>query len=520
MGRVLTNNTNWQFAIEQSLGVLPGSPSWKQLEPNAISAFGAAITTVARTPISQNRQRRKGTITDLDATVELEADLTLDLVDDFYEGFLFSVAVNKNLQFLGAPAVASTNDYTVPALSALQAGKLHFNSGEASLLWAQGYVNAANNGLRILNVQPASTDTILQVGQTLVAETAPSNARIEIAGIRCLTNSDLTITRTAGSPNTATIVSAAALNFTTYGLTLGQYIHLGGLTSTTQPNSLVGFGRIIGISATTLTLDKLSGTLATGSSPENPAKNIDILFGTFCRNVPVSSAEFLERSYQFEGSYPNLFETTPPTPVAEPDGYEYALGQFANQMTLELPLADKATATISFVGTDVEPPVDGGSRKANADTPRAPSRTEALNTSADIARLRVTGVDESGLTTDFKSLTLTIANNVTPEKVLGLLGARFLNFGTFEVSLETSVLFTSPAVIAAIRANTTVALDALLRNNDGGVFIDIPNMTLGDGAREFPANETVLASLSGQAFGDSRFNISMSMSTFPVLPTT
>ena len=85
MGRVLTNNTTLSYAVEETLGVLPGSPTWFILEPNSIGTYGATITTVARSPVSQNRQRRKGTVTDLDSAVEWEGDLTLSHFVDFIQ---------------------------------------------------------------------------------------------------------------------------------------------------------------------------------------------------------------------------------------------------------------------------------------------------------------------------------------------------------------------------------------------------------------------------------------------------
>jgi len=519
MARTLTNNFSLAYAIESTVAVLPGSPEWRLLEPNTINAFGANISTVARTPISKNRQRSKGTITDLDAAVEFESDLTMNAALDFLEGFAFSTAVNDDTSFEGAAAVATTDDYTVPALVAANAAKIQFTSANiTSLLYARGYTNAANNGLKTVLVQPVATDTTLQVAETLVTETAPTNAIVEVCGVRVLATSDLTITRVTGPPDTATIVSAASVDWTTLGLTVGQFVHVGGTAAVNQPDDLVGYGRIITITATTLTLDKLNGTIETGSSPENPAKVIDILFGRFIRNETVDATGFLERTFQFEGTYPNLFETTPATPVAEPDGHEYTLGAHCNQLSFNLPLTDKATLSYGFVGTDAEAPVDGGSRKTNADTPIEPLQVEAINTTSDIARLRVTEADETGLTTDFKSMTITLNNNVSPEKVLGTLGAAFVNTGTFEVSMETQVLFSSAEVIAAIRANTTVTMDFLLANNDGGIYVDIPSMTIGGGNREFPVNETILASLTGEAFADPTFNTSLGLSLFPITP--
>src|SRR6056297_3642499 len=90
MSRVSTNTVGLAYAIEDSLGVLPGSPVWKSLEPNDISTFGATISKVSRNPISKDRQRKKGTTTDLDSSVEFPHDLTMESFIDFMQGFCFA----------------------------------------------------------------------------------------------------------------------------------------------------------------------------------------------------------------------------------------------------------------------------------------------------------------------------------------------------------------------------------------------------------------------------------------------
>ena len=71
-----------------------------------------------------------------------------------------------------------------------------------------------------------------------------------------------------------------------------------------------------------------------------------------------------------------------------------------------------------------------------------PAETAAFNTTADIARLRITDVDELRNHNRLQeSLTLNLSNNVSPEKVVGQLGAKYVNFGNFEVGLEAQLIF-------------------------------------------------------------------------------
>lgn len=492
MGRILTNNVSLAYSIEATFGVLNPSGEWKLLEPNDISTFGSTITTVPRSPISKTRQRRKGTVTDLDSAAEFEHDLTKEAFIDFAEGFVF--AGFKGVQLAGRPTAVTTSAFTVPSGSVLNTNDLVF---------AKGFPDAANNGLHVVNGTPSATS--VPVSTTLTADAAvptEQNATLVIAGRRgAIGDLDLDVTSGVG-----TLTSAATEDFTTWGLELGQLIHIGGLTASEQFSAGAGYMRITSITATTIVGDKLSSTLATDPGT---GETIDILFGRFLKNVATDNASYLERSYQFEASLPNLGS-------AAATRYEYSLGNFANTMAIALSLADKALVTFGFIGTDTQVPTS--TRATNAATPTVVRQSAAYNTSADILRLRIQKVDETGLTTCFKDVTLTLNNNVSPEKCLGTLGASFMNVGNFEVNLEGQILFTEELVATAIRENQTVTMDTLLKNDDGAICIDIPAMTLGGGDKEFPVNESVLMNLSGEAFGDDTLDTSIGISMFPTVP--
>jgi hypothetical protein len=519
MARVLTNNTQLNFAIETSLGVAPTS-GWKQLEPNSIDTFGAEITTVAREPITKDRQRRKGVTVDLDSTVEIEHDLTIDAFTDFVEGFMFASGVNTDMT-MPSTAVTGTNSFTVAAQSAAQGAKWQWVTlNKGSLVYARGFTNAANNGLHVLAADVASTDTSITVGSTLVNETAPANARVELAGMRMLAGAgDLTWDWTTGSPHTAVLTSAADQDFTTLGLTVGQFMHIGspdgsgGVTNAFEnsvANDMYGYCRITAITALTITFDKMDTALRADDAVA-PTTAVDLLFGDFIRNVDVDDSDYLEQSYVFEAVWDNL-----QNPTGTGDEYEYALGNYANEMAFELPLAEKAIMTFGFIGTDTDVPTTV--RKTGPSTALEPVGTGAFGTAGDIARLSLTEIDETGLSTDFKSLTMTFNNNVSPEKVLGTLGASYMNTGIFNVDIEAQLLFTDSDVTTAIRNNTTVGISFGVDNDDGGIMVDVPSMILTDGARELPVNESVLINTTAQAFKDTTLGYSIGISTFPFVP--
>lgn len=486
MARTLTNNLSLAYAIEQTLGVLPGSPAWKKLEPNTLGSFGSETTTVSRSPISPDRQRRKGGITDLDSMVELEADFTLEHFLDFAEGFCFST-------FKGAaaliPTATTVSGYTVPVSTILPAN---------TLVVARGFTNAINNGLKTVGAGGTTTNVAVT---GLTAETPPvtQNPTLEVAGVIGAVG-DLTI-------NAAGNLASTTLNFTTLNLVVGQWIYLPTGTNGFANVANNGFARIVAIATNILTLERKSQVFVTDTGA---GKQIQVFFGRFVRNVATDHADYLERSFQFEAAYKNLQDPGPG------DEYEYAKGNYCNEMTFNLPLADKATISFGFVGTDTAVPTTV--RATNAANAKQPVQTSMLNTTSDIARLSVNKVDESGLTTDFKSVGLTLNNNVGGEKVVGTLGSKYMNTGNFEVDLESQVLFTKSAVLSAIRNNDRVNFHFALKNADGGAVTDIPSMTLGDGSRDFPVNESIALNLTAMAYKDPTLGYSISFSVFPYLP--
>jgi hypothetical protein len=524
MARVLTNNVSLAYAIESSIGTLPGSPTWRVLEPNDIGRFGAEITTVARRPISKNKQRRKGTVTDLTSGVEFNGDLTMSAFQDFAEGFVFAEWANTEfyLRATGAvnppSATATTDVFNIAAASTLLGGKLVYALGGAkSLLFAKGYAQSANNGLHVLDADVAPTDTTASVASTLVTETPPTSASLVVAGVRVI-DADLTFTK---SGSTATLVSAADItNWATLGIQAGMFIHIGSADangavqnalSDSTADDTYGYARVSSVSGATLNLDKLDPNLA--ASADNSGTGVaDILFGRFLRNVAVDADaddnRYLERSFQFEATYPDLGGVGT-------DKYEYAAGNFANEMSLNLPLADKATVDFGFVGTDTEPPTT--TRATNADSAILPNKVVALNTSTNIAVLS-TDVVSAVSDVCFKSLTLTINNAVTPEQCLGTLGAAFVNSGILEVSLSGQMLFTDSAIVSAVRNNTTVTFLAIIANEDGALCLDLPSMTLGGGDKEFPVDQSVLVNLTGETFEDATLGTSIGISMIEGVP--
>ena len=531
MGRVLTNNTSLRVAIEASTGALPTEPQWTILEFDTVTAYGAVITTVPRRPIGTGRGRQKGIVTDLDSSVEYETDITMESLLLFGEGFMFAEYANVEFdrkETYGSPSLPSpprvdgtTDDFDIDAASATLAGKVQFNgvSGIASLVFAKGYNNAANNGLHVLNADLAASGTAIEVASSLVTETSPpANATLEVVGIR---NDDLPLAVNADLVS-GTITTAGDVDFTTLGLFVGQRFQLGSPDSTgTAQNvptiaatNIIGRARITALTATVITFDKGDeGIGAGGTGSSSGSETVDLMYGRFLRDRPVTSDStddrYLERTYHFEGSFPGL------APNGTDTEYEYALGNFGNSLEINKPLTDKVTGSFGFIGTNSDPIT--GTRKSNAGIARQPLRKAGFATGPSIASI-TTDVTSSASEVCFKSLTSTILNNVSPEKCLGTLGARFVNAGLFQFDIEGQMLFTNKAIVNSIRDNSTVTFAWEFANEDGVAAFDVPAMTLSGGGREYPVDQSVLVNITGASFTSNTFGYNLSISFFGAAP--
>lgn len=524
MGRVLTNASSLRAAIEASPGVLPGSPLWHVVEFDNIGAYGATITTTPRRPVRLLRGRQKGTPTDLDSVVEFETDLTWSAIALFGEGFFFAEWANVEFNLrngTGAPTVVggSPTGYTISAASALLAGKVQQAAGGvATLVWAAGYLNAANNGMKALTADLATSGTVVTVSGLVTETSPPANASVHVAGVR--TVNDLTVT--VALDGTGSIVSAADItDFTALGVFPGMLLHVGGVdTDRTVLNAptigaapAFGYVRVRTSAGGTVTFDKATPTLlAGGAGSSSGSETVDLLFGQFARNVTGESnandTRFLERSYHFEVAYPGLGS-------GGATEYEYAGGNYCSDLTIDLPLTGKATMSFGFLGTTTDPIT--ATRKTNAAAAVSPLRTAAYSTAIDLVSI-TTDVVSAVSDVCFKSMSLNVVNNAAAEKCLGTLGARFVNFGLFQFDIEGQMLFTNKAIVNAVRDNTTVTLATILRNQDGAIGFDVPELTLSGGGREFPVDQSVLVNLTGASHTSSFFGFDASLSILPVVP--
>lgn len=504
VNKIDSNITGLAYAEEAVLGSLPGensqpgSPVWNRLNPNSYNDFGGEIITVAPNPINPSRQRRKGVTTDLNASGGINHNFTFANLTDLMQGLLFADIREKGYE---EPTGVTGTVYEVASTTGFLVG---------SLIKGQGFTNAGNNGLDVVTAVVA--DTSVAAAQTVAEGSPPARSNIRVVGFEAATG-DIDVNVSGSLP----ALTSTVLDFTTLGLVPGQWIFIGGDAASSGFTNAAnnGFKRIRSISTNSLTIDKSDSAMVAETAA---AVDLRLFFGDVLRNE--TGALIKRRSYNVERTLGAPDDASPAQIQSE-----VLVGAVPNEFTLNIPAADLLNADLSFVATD----------NVQRDGPTGPKQTGVLesfpakeyNTSSDVTRIRLSSVSDTdeAPTALFAFVTegsVSINNNVTPNKAVGVLGAFDVTAGTFTVSGSLTAYFADVAAVQAVRNNSDVTLDIGFARDNQGIVFDLPLIALGDGRLNIEVDQPITLPLTTDAASgqdiDSNLDHTMLITYFNYLP--
>ena len=507
--KIDSNVTGLAYADEETatIGTLIASPIWYPLEPNGYNDFGGQVTTVARNPINPSRQNKKGVTTDLDASGGFGQDLTQTNLTRLLQGFFFADRREKATTLpLNATQISITS--VTAALDDYNAASGLDAFAADDLVVCSGFTEPANNGLKHVATAGA---TAITVAEALVDETPSATAAfIEHVGFEFGSGEvDIDVS----SQTYPRLVRASGTkDMTDFGLVPGEWIYVGGDAApdlfVTASNVNNGFCRVRAVAATYIEFDKTERTMA---DETGTGLTIRIFFGHVIKNES-AAANIVRRSYNIERTLGD-------------DGVgtqsEYLVGAVPNELSLQIRQADKVTVDLGFVATDNEQRtgtvgVKSGSRPSLTDDP-------AFNTSSDFSRIKMNIVDTAGTTNPtalfafLTELTLTINNNIQPNKAISVLGAFDVSAGQFSVNGSVTAYFADTTAVAAVRNNEDITLDFALVKNNAGIIFDIPLIALGEGRLNVEQDQPITLPLSLDGAEGSN-NHTLLFNEFPYLP--
>lgn len=532
VNKIDSNVTGLRFAEESAaIKVLPTAPAnqiWYPLEPNEYNDFGGQVSTVARSPINPARQRKKGGAVDLDASGGFQSDLTQENLQRLMQGFMFAdfrEKANTNgfgreatYNAAGAVDVASTKitisnvdgtteDYDTAG--DFTAGSQPFRVGD--LIFARGFTNTANNGLKRATAVAA---TAITVAEDLVDETPPAAAQLTTVGFQFDTG-DLDVDASSGFPRLTTTTK----DLRELGLTPGEWIYIGGDTAATAFTNVAnnGFKRVRSIAQNEIVLDKSDQAMVTEA---DTTQTVQVFVGRTIKNE--SDPDLIKRrTYQFERSLGANDNSDLTLQQAE-----YLVGALPNELTFNIGTADKVTVDVGLVAVDsttIDENTTGAdtiksaaAAAAGSVSANSPPIVEAdlFNTSSDVQRVALTQLEDGvenpePLFAFVQEFSLSINNNVTPNKAVGVFGAFDVTVGTFQVDANATAYFADVAAIQAVRDTVDVSFDWHFVRDNGGVSFDLPLVTLGDGRPNVAQDEPITIPLSNEAATGAKVNATL-----------
>ena len=502
--KIDSNGTGLRYSLETSIGVANGSAVWYALEPNEYNDFGGEFAQTSRRPINADRQRRKGTITDLDAAGGFTSDLVQNGLQDLMQGFFFADFRRKGEEVVTLVDIDAGNpdEYEVASNAGFVAG---------TLIKGSGFTNAANNAFNLVTAVTAGTVEVAT--GLLVAETPPAGAKITAVGYQSAAG-DIDVVN-SGAPALPTLTSTT-LDFTTLGLIPGEWVFIGGdsagLRFVTAANNC--WARVYTVAANVLTFDKTSSTMVTEA---NAANTIQLFFGRVIKNEATQSLQ-VRRTFQLERTL-GVPDDALPAEIQS----EYLVGAVPNEATFQFSTADKAMVELMFMATDHEQRT--GATGVKAGTRPALGAEDVYNTSNDFSILkmhildRTAGANPTALFAFLQEFELSVNNNVSANKAISRLGAFDMTAGVFEVGGSATAYFSNVTAVAAVRNNSDVTMHGIVVKDNAGLAIDIPLIALGDGRLNIEIDEPVLLDLEMPAAADEVFNHTLLMVFYDYLPT-
>ncbi len=474
----------------------PPTTGWLNLEADAVGDPGPDYKKMARAPFTITRQLRRPFVAGLDCALTLDVDAIKDHVDFFGPAIFKSNWKHSGGQdqSFHRPTAATATGFTVGTLGGYPDG---------TLVVSRGFANPENNGVFV--VAGASGAEITVVGGLTAEATAPDNASVEFCGFQ-FAASDAELD--ADGNFITTIKDLTQLDIFDH-----QFVYLASANEVDVPHvfdndEYYGFAEVLSSAAHKLTFRRRGWTV--GAADDGDGKTIRLFFTKWIRNVA--------RSHDDENLVSHAFEVTYPGLAAGPaDAYEYLLGYMLDQVTFDIPAEGKVAMQMTFIGKTASDP--DAAREDGPETAINVVTSLALSTSADIKRLSVDNLDESGLMTDFENLKIMLKNNISPAKAVGHMGNRFTPLGVFQAETQAEVFFTTPEMVVAVSDNRILRLAAGMRNTDFGLVLDIPSMGAMKSPKKIEHNKLITVSSEIHGHMDSSSMFTAGMSVFAFLPT-
>lgn len=494
------------YAIEECPGQLPSSGVvWTRVEPSGYSDFGATLTIGERTAGSVIRRAQRGSITGVEASAGWNADYTPTGGHDEMAALALRAGVQTRARQNISLTTAST--ITVERGAAFGVGALVRITGSSS----------DNNNSLILRVNGVTGNVLtvasLTAGKTLAAiPSGGQNGRVthvgNVFGIGNLrlevTANSVSLARSSGTVNLSTAL----------GLSVGDWIYVGGDTTASRFTSGGFFGRVSTLSETAIGFSRITGAQPTQDA--GAGKEIEIYLPRRVRD-PVVSSEVLTRTVTWErtlGKTDTLHESA-----------EYVTGAALDEMEISAPSNENITVSYTFAAADAE--VTDGTQPLKAGTRVTLPKTAPYSTATDTVRTHIALQSQPtpwapGMFEFVSDVNITVNNNSSRPEAHRRAGSKYgglgASLGALQAGGSLTAYYAGAAAVKAVREAAAVTMDTIAVRENFGIVIDLPLVTLSDAQITVEENTYIKLPLTMTA-AESADGYIMGMYFFDGLPS-
>ena len=466
------------YVAESTKGVTPSTPAIQNMRVTS-SKLAYTPTRVTSTEIRADRQITDQILTKFECGGNIGFELSFHGQDDMIAGALQGSWVNNPNQ---AVTALSTTTATVAVGTAFKAQMLAFTSG---------FLTPANNGLFV--VSSSGSTSVVFPGSSFTAEgSPPAAAFVRVVGAQGASG-DITATSTG--------LASSSLDLTTLGLTVGQWILIGGDAAATHfaTSGCNGWARVSAITTHAITCSIVPAGMTTDAGT---SKTIQIFFGDFIINGTTQQSFTFERQQQ---------DLTSPT-------YEYFVGQQVDKFSLPFKASSVLVGTMTLVG-------QGSPSSSNVTTTRFAGATDLtaptyaiLNASSHIGELYENNVP---VTSYISEIGLDISNNLSGQFAVSNIGPIGVLNGEFNVSGNLVAYFSDLTLLNQVINDNDTSMMFRAGRTDGNresIMFEVPSMRVTGTSPVDAKNQSRMFNGTFAAKIHPTLNYTLSASRFWYLP--
>jgi hypothetical protein len=495
-----SNVVGTRYAEEESYGVLPASPVWNTLEPDSFGDWGGEVTLMPRNPINASRQRQKGVVVDVAAGGSLTQDLTFENLQDLAQ-YAFCAALRKKDEVTVTAAATGPDAFTVAS------GGTGYREGDIMFV-----TDGPNKGRHV--VSAGSTGTNVPVASTLVVESGVEHLAYRV-GHR-FASGDAEIDVSGDWPR----LVAGSKDLTELGLMDGEFVGVG---SDTEANRFalaanVFIGRLRASGAAFLEFAK---TTRQPEADNGSGKAIEVFFMSKLVKNESDPALIIDKSAHLE-----RILGAPDTSEPGQTQAQYLRGSMLNELSISIQQSNKITVEMSWVSADelLRAAGAGGDNGPLAGDRPALVKSAAFNTSRDIIHMKMAPVVEGEPVPDplfafLENMTITLTNNMTVDKAVGVLGGFAVTKGEFAVGAQVTAYFTRVEAIKMVQDNVDVTLSGHWIRQNRGMSFDMPLVSSGGGRANVEKNQAIRLDLGVDAAEGADLDHTLLMGWWDYIPS-